>query len=106
MYYLLIAMFIIFWIEKRNLFKHYIIQRKVSVYLEAEFLSFFINFFCIFQCFVYCLSCESDTKIYIAVSLTLLVLVVNALYWLFLRKKDQKRAEDEDKSLVKGEEAE
>ena len=46
---------ILFWVEKKNLYKHYTVRRKVSVSLEVEFLILFVNFFCIYECIVYCL---------------------------------------------------
>jgi hypothetical protein len=33
LFYIIIAFFIIFWAEKRNLYKHYVIKRKVSIKL-------------------------------------------------------------------------
>ena len=90
-FYILVAFLIIFWVEKRNLYNHYSIRRKVSIKLYTEVLTYFINFFCIYLCFVYCFGAKSNVKIVVAVCLTVAGMVANILYWIILNHVNKKK---------------
>ena len=93
-FYVLIGFFILFWIEKRNLYKHYIVRRKISIKLESETLMYFVNFFCVYLCIVYCFTVsDSSIKVIIAVLITVGGLIANIVYWMILNKGEDKMNE-------------
>lgn len=91
MFYIVVAFVVIFWTEKRNLYKHYTVRRKVSIKLESDTLIYYVNFFCLYLCFVYCFTVRDNlTKVIVAVVITVAGLVTNILYWVILNKGEDK----------------
>lgn len=81
MIYILLALVILYILEKRNFYLHYALRKAIPLQLEKSFLIYFVNFFGVFQCFSYCYSAPELWMIISAVIVTIVVLVANILFW-------------------------
>lgn len=92
MAYMIIAISILYVLEKRNFYRHYTLKRRISLKLESTFLSYYIYFFCIFQCCVYGLHATKDWMIYSAVTVTVVLLIASWIYWWMVQPKEEVRS--------------
>lgn len=97
LYYMLIALCILYVLEKHNFYVHYTLRRSITLKLEKSFLIYFVNFFCIFQCFSYSWSSrnsvEYDWTMYTAIPVTFTLLVLNFVFWIIIQPKLKKEKE-------------
>ena len=101
--FLVIGFIVIYWIEKKNLYRHYSLKRKLSIRLLTEVLTYFINIFSVLLCLIYCLNVQSDElKITIAVVVTCICIVFNIVYWVILNKVNHTHIETEEEMKRKG----
>lgn len=87
-FYIIAGFLIIYWVEKRNLYRHYTPHKKISIRLLTEVLIFFVNFFCVYLCFIYCFNVTSNIKIIVACAITFGGLVANIVYWIVLNRAE------------------
>lgn len=91
MFYVVIALVALYFLEKRNIYQHYVVRKHLSSRFEIKFLNLYINFFCIYECFIYIVNVTSTWQQIVAAVSTIVSLLLQLIYWQVLKKRENRR---------------